>query len=337
MFMKYIISKTQIRNLFEQPKPISDSIIVKLFRFLNEEKKKHRKRADLLEVIKNLMPYMGIPEGYELYLLELYLLNYNKDGDYSSLTKNNFIDPRKQRGKTTPNTLADLYTIAQLPFKGSNLEGYWSEDTNRVPFYVVTSYGWYPIYIFKNDRWYQVSRRYSSSTSRHVSNANPIEWNEDLLEKVTILTPDEMRMLMRGVSHDQVMKNKLTSIKKSEEDLKSKRVTAKDFRYRWWEEENQNFEPYKVKFKISSIDTDDEKATVTVDIYDVVAKDNQTQGPDRNYLKNEIKGASPKEIERKLQEHLKYKFEDYIGSRLKWGSDLPQSSKVVFNFNHLKK
>lgn len=117
------------KYIFEQDEKIIEPRIVKLFRFLNEEKKTKKTRAQLLDVIKGLTDYMNLPKGHELYLLELYLLNYRKDGDYSSITKENFVDPREMKGKTTPNTQADLYTVAQLPFKGSNLEGHWSKDT----------------------------------------------------------------------------------------------------------------------------------------------------------------------------------------------------------------
>ena len=139
------------------------TVIQKLFKVLDEEKKKKKKRAEILQVIENLAPYMNIPKDYALYILEVYLLNYRKDGDYSGLTKENFVDPRKQLGKTTPNTKAKLYTIALMPFKGSNLIGQWRKDYKGNPFYEVVSYDWYPVYIFKDDKWYEVTKRYSSS------------------------------------------------------------------------------------------------------------------------------------------------------------------------------
>ena len=36
-------------------------IIIKLFKLLNEEKKKHKTRAALIEVIKNFSKYVDIP------------------------------------------------------------------------------------------------------------------------------------------------------------------------------------------------------------------------------------------------------------------------------------
>ena len=94
--MKYVISENQHEILLNEGKEPSLSVIQKLFKVLDEEKKKKKKRAEILEVIENLALYMNIPKNYALYILELYLLNYRKDGDYSGLTKENFIDPRKQ-------------------------------------------------------------------------------------------------------------------------------------------------------------------------------------------------------------------------------------------------
>ena len=79
----------RLREQIEEP---NEAVIVKLFKLLNEEKKKHKTRAALLGAIKNFAPYMNIPEEYSLYLLELYLLNYRKDGNYSGLNKSNFIE-----------------------------------------------------------------------------------------------------------------------------------------------------------------------------------------------------------------------------------------------------
>ena len=221
--MKYVISEIQFKKLLEQSKEPSMTLIEKLFKLLNEEKKKHKTRAALIEVIKNFSKYVDIPEEYSLYLLELYLLNYNKDGDYSNLTKGNFIDPRTMKGKTTPNTKANLYTIAKMPFKGSNLEGYWDKDWNGNPYYKVVSYRWYPIYIYKDNKWYEVTKRYSSSTSKQMSNANPVEWSDYLISTVYTLTQDEMKMLEQGKSHDEIMKSKLEKLKSFEPELSKRK------------------------------------------------------------------------------------------------------------------
>ena len=332
--MNYFISESQIKRLFEDSNSEFEPYVIKLFKFLNEEKKKHKTRKALLDVIKNLTPYMNIPEGYEIYLLELYMLNYRKDGDYSSLTKKNFVDPRDMKGKTISNTLADKYTVAQLPFKGSNLEAYWSKDGKGVPYYIVKSYGWYPIYIFKEGEWYQITDSYSSSTGRQLRNSNPISsWNKDLYEKVLLVTQNEMKLLMSGAKREDILKNKLSQIKKNEKNLISSRLQNISLGY--WDGDIQ---PIKIKYKIKSIDVDDDKATINVDIEDVLKTKNHRQVPTpENYLKGELRGITPEFVEDKLSSRLKGKFREYIGPRFSYHSKLPENSKIKFVFNHLRK
>lgn len=328
------IYKSTLKKIFEQAEQVLEPYIVKLFKFLNEEKKKHKTRAALLDVIKNITPYMGVPKGYELYLLELYLLNYRKDGDYKNLTKQNFVDPRKMKGKTTSNTKADLYTIAQLPFKGSNLEGYWARDNKNTPYYVVVSYGWFPIYIFKEGRWYEIVDRYSSSTGRQMRNANPVAWDENINENVFLLSREEMKMLQRGANHQDILDNKLKTIKSLEPELQSKRLRSAQYRP-WWGEEGPNF---KAKFKIKSVDIENGVAIVTVDIHDVVlAKNNRGINTPQNYLKGEIEGLTAEKVEEKIEDTLKHDFKQFVGPRFRWHEKLPEGSKVKFKFNHLKK
>jgi hypothetical protein len=309
-------------------------VIVKLFKMLNEEKKKNKTRASLIQVIENYAPYMNIPSEYALYLLELYVLNYRKDGDYSELTKGNFIDPRKQQGKTTSNPKAKLYTIAQLPFKGSNLIGRWSKDYKGTPFYEVVSYNWYPVYIFKDDKWYEVTKRYSSSTSRQMENANPVKWNNELEEAVYLLTEKEMDMLKRGMSHEQIMKHKVEALKKFEPELTKRKKTAKS--YRWYgdaETANAN-----IKFKIKSIEDEGDKAIVEVDILDVILRGDRGEEPTpQNYLKGEIQGMNKEIAEEKVKVKIMGLLRDYMATRFRYNGEDPPIQNIFFKFNHLKK
>ena len=335
--MKYLITENQLKKLFEQSEPALEPKIAKFFKLLNEEKKKNRTRASLLQAIKNMSPYLNIPEGNEIYLLELYLLNYRKDGNYSSITKENFVDPRYMKGKWTPNTKSDYYTKAQLPFKGSNLEGYWTKDRKGNPIYVVKSYGWYPIYIYKDGIWYEVTKRYSSSTGRQMSRANPVEWSEELHDKVYLLSQDEMKMVINGATHDEIMKHKLEKIKSDEPELVSNRTqTIKPWRYYG---ENQG-ESVAIKYKVKSIDIEGDKAVVNVDIYDVLKKDKETgkglKTPE-NYLNGEIPGVDKNYVEDKVSQKIKERFRDYIGPRYTYFEPLGEKHKVKFNFNHLRK
>jgi hypothetical protein len=259
-------------------------------------------------------------------------LNYRKDGDYSNLTKDNFVDPRKMKGKVAPNTKASQYTIAQLPFKGSNLEGYWSEDRDGKPYYKVVSYGWYPIYIYKDDKWYESIKSYSSSTSKQMSNANPVSWNDFLDNVVYALTQDEMKMLEQGKSHEEIMQAKLKKLKSAETELSKRKKTSKTWSY------DQQIPKVNIKFKVKSIDIEDDKAIVTVDIYDVLKREDGKEVPTtQNYLKGEIPNITPKFIEDNIKSKLRDELKDYIGTRSRYTGENSTKTQVEFKFNHLKK
>lgn len=316
----------------EQSNEPSLRVVSKLFKLLNEEKKKNKTRASLLEAIKNFSLYLGIPKGYEQYILELYVLNFRKDGDYSNLTKENFIDPRKQKGKVVSNTRSKQYTIAQLPFRGSNLDGYWTTDPKGVPYYKVTSYEWYPIYIFKDDKWYEVTKSYSSSTGKQMTNSNPVSWSDDFDDLYT-LTPDEMKLLERGYSHDYIMKNKVDKLKGIEPELTKRKKTAKTTNY-WGQGHPQTIANTNIKFQIKNIDVEDDKAIVEVDVYDVINREVDTP---QNYLKGEIPNITPTKVEDAIKIKMRMQLKDYIGKRFRWSSEDPKGSKIEYKFNHLKK
>jgi hypothetical protein len=315
--------------MFEQFETGVNSIVVKLFKVLNDEKKKVRTRKELLEVIKGFAPYFNIPEGYELYLLELYLLNYRKDGDYSGLTKENFVDPRDMKGKWTPNSKSNLYTKAQLPFQASNLRGFWTSGGGK-KYYVVESWGWYPVFIYRDGIWYEISDRYSSSTGRQMANSQPYKYNDTLNSKVYLLTRDEMKMVENGVSHDQIMKAKRQKLKGKESELKSKRMST--FR-NWggWGVDNRNF---NVKYKVNSVEEEGDKLILNVDIFDVVKREDGKGVPTPlNYLRGELPNVSVEEVENGLKRHLRNDFREYLGPRF----DKMEDQNIEFRFNHLKK
>lgn len=315
--------------MFEQFEPGVNSIVVKLFKVLNEEKKKVKTRKELLGVIKGFAPYFNIPEGYELYLLELYLLNYRKDGDYSGLTKENFVDPRNMKGKWTPNSKSNSYTKAQLPFQASNLRGFWTSRGGK-KYYVVESWGWYPVFIYRDGIWYEISDRYSSSTGRQMANSQPYKYNDTLNSKVYLLTRDEMKMVENGVPHEEIMKAKRQKLKGKESELKSKRMST--FR-NWggWGVDNRNF---NVKYKVNSIEEEGDKLILNVDIFDVVKREDGRGVPTQlNYLRGELPNVNVEEVENGLKRHLRNNFREYLGPRF----DKMEDQNIEFRFNHLKK
>lgn len=80
----------------------------------------------------------------------------------------------------TTNKQASQYVNELRAFKANNLEGRdqamaFQAFGMKPRFYVVYSYGWYPIFVFDrvSRHWYENSDKYSSSTSRHVSQSRP--------------------------------------------------------------------------------------------------------------------------------------------------------------------
>jgi hypothetical protein len=314
--------KKVFKIISEQTEPEINRVIIKLFNLLDSEKKQSKTKKELLEVIKKYAPYFNIPRGHELYLLELYMLNYREDGDYSGLTKDNFVDPRDMKGRLTPNNKSSLYTIAKLPFRGSNLEGFWKRGREGNKYYVIQSYGWYPVYIFRDGIWYENVDSYSSSTAKQKSHSRPYDYKNSLGEKVYLLTKDEMKMVENGVPHDEIMKIKREKLKNIEPELKSKRISR---------ENPRGVRPdISVKFKIGSIEEEDDKTIVNVDIYDVV---NRQIATPQNYLKGEIPNINQEKVEEYLTNRLKRDLINYIGTRF----DETEDSKIEFKFNHLKK
>lgn len=328
--MRYILTEKQLKLLEQEEQGLSKIEIV-IFKKLNEVKKKLKRRKEIFEFLKNFLKYFSIPEDMARYYLELYVANYRKDGSYDKITKSELIDPKQMKGKWTSNTQADQFTKALLPFKGSNLDGFWTKDGKGKEIYVVLSYRWYPIYIHRDGIWYEVIDRYSSSTGRQMRNANPIEWNEQLDEKVHVLTRDEMKMVMQGATHEEILKTKLEKLKNLETELQSKRMSS--------------IKPYTqygrvavvVKFKINSVKIEGDKGIVVVDIYDVLKKeDNKTVPTPENYLKGELYGIDKKYVEEKVLTKLKQDLKKYITPRFRYFGDLSDIHNIKFVFNHLK-
>ena len=303
----------------------SDKVIVRLFKLFNEYKKTAKTKKELLNIIMEYLPMFGIPKVYAIYMLELYLLNYREDGDYSGLNKNNFIDPRNKSGKKTANYQAGDYTKAQLPFQGSNLQGYWTKDRNGVKYYVVKSYGWYPLYIYKEGKWYENFDRYSNSTSKQMYKSQPYTYNNDIDTKVYLMSKNEMELLERGFSHEDVMKKKKESFRDVKPSPKISTTKSETWR--------GDIPSLNIKFKISSIEDLGDKNAVNVDIYDVFKTENYKQIPTpENYLKGEIPNVTPEKIEKEVERKLRQNFSQYLGPKL--GNT--DEELVTFRFNHLK-
>jgi hypothetical protein len=190
----------------ENENPLSKKEIL-LFKYLNKYKHQTKTKKVLVDLIKSMMNVFGLPSNDALFYYEVYTANFREDGDYENLTKENFKDYRLFKQSKTPNNKASEYSSAKIPFKGSNLEGKWDVNRKNEWYYVITSYGWYPVYLFINDKWFKTSDTYSSSTRKQMSQVNPISYSSDLKSDVIKVTQDDIKVLMYGVYNLEEINN----------------------------------------------------------------------------------------------------------------------------------
>jgi hypothetical protein len=271
--MKELIRKI-LREQNTGTNPLSRPEIM-LFKYINSKKKEVKTKPKLMELITTTLKSMGLDPSLAAFYYEMFALNYRENGDYENLTHDDFKGVKEFRSRTIPNTKAWEFTIAKMPFKGSNIDARWNTDNNGVDYYAVYSYGWYPIYLFKQGVWYEVTRRYSSSTGRQMSNANPVKYDSNIGKEVVLVTQDEMKQLERSATLDDITKGKVKSAVKNKEHLISKKPKNVTSQVNWDErnDANPNDVGFKVKFKITDIKEEDGKAVVDVNIIEVNRRD----------------------------------------------------------------
>jgi hypothetical protein len=209
--------KNLIRLIKEQlegqgDNPLSEKEI-RFFKYINKQKDQHSKKNDLLKLFQSMMPVIGRPVTDARFYYEIYTANYRPEGDYENLNKSTFKHFREFKQRKTPNNSAYEYSSVKIPFKGSNLEGYWDVNDNNQWYYIVESYGWYPVFLFINNQWYRVSNTYSSSTSKQMSNVNPIRratYDPNIKDQIITVTSDEIKKIRDGKPMDDIKTNRLS-------------------------------------------------------------------------------------------------------------------------------
>ena len=191
--------KELIRRILreEQEGPLTKKEIM-LFKYIDKNKKETKTKDDLIKFLKSILPVLGLPANQANFYYEVYTANFRPEGDYENLTKETFKDYRLFKQRKVSNNTAYEYATAKMPFKGSNLEGQWEVNNNNDWYYVIKSYGWYPIFLFINNQWYRTLDTYSSSTRKQMSQVNPVKFDSNLNADVMSLTKGEMERLMDG-------------------------------------------------------------------------------------------------------------------------------------------
>jgi len=317
-------------------------IAVSLFRYLDANKKKIKKKSDLFDEVKKILGLLNLNTSMAKYYMELYLANQRPEGDYDKLTGDQIVDPRKRKPWSISNTSAYQYTKSMIPFKGSNLEGYWTEDINYVPVYVVKSYGWYPIFVYKDGKWYESVDRYSSSTARQISNADPsnleVKWNKDLQTPVYWADQDDLEKLIRSFNHEELIEHKKQKLlkKKDEYTKRASNINLKTYDSVFNDTDYELRSPKKLKYKVKDIELVDGKLVVKVDVIDLMdlvgLKGEKT---DKDYTKGEIAGITQKSVEKRIENDLNYKLRSFMGKRPSSYAEV-EDSLLKYEFNHLR-
>ena len=315
---------------------------ISLFRYLNTVKDKYKKKSELMDEINRVLKLLDMDEALTKYYTELYLANYRPDGRYDLLTSDDIVDPRTRSPWSISNPEAYKYTKAMIPFKGSNLKGQWEKDNKGVDMYVVLSYGWYPVFIFKKGIWYEVVDRYSSSTARQINNSDPGSigkwWERDLNVPVYLADQDEMAKIRKSMTHDELIEYKKKKLVGSKKSLSQRMKLISNDPYSWSEDpEIRSQVPAKIKFKINDVEVIDGKLTMIVDVINVVKKvgDKGVDTPE-NYLKGQLPGYTKTKVEDSIRKNLKQKFKSYIGKRPSDYSKDSDEPLLHFKFNHLR-
>jgi hypothetical protein len=209
---------------------------------------------------------------------EVYTANFRPEGDYENLTNENFKDFRQFKQRKVTNNTAYEYASARMPFKGSNIEGQWNVNNNNDWYYVITSYGWYPVFLFINDQWYRTLETYSSSTRKQMSQVNPVKFDSNLNANVMSITKDEMEGLIRGSRNIETVKSsRVSNFVKDKDKItnQSKLISG------GWGDN-----AHRVNFMIKDIEDVDGKIKISVKVLKAGKMVDRKMIPDSNFRDN---------------------------------------------------
>ena len=324
-----------------------DTREVILFDSINSKLKELKTKSNIVDYISDITRYLGLDPKMAQYYYLLWKANYRKEGGYNKISPEEFVGAKDLPQRTIGNPQSGNFVRAKAPFKGSNLEGKWGTDKNGVDYYVVISYNWYPVYLFKQDKWYRTSNTYSSSTSRQMNNADPIGFEDNVERDFTWVTKPEMDALMYGTAtYNDIMKGKVKNIVNKKEDFINKKPK---FAIEWgW---GNNYIPMKARFKVTDIKEEGDKAVIDVTIDDAGIRERKpTNGELTNkmvpsnggYLRGEVEGVTKEKVENMVRNYILLNFKDYVGKFPNYknsGYDLestPEKHAIKFNFIHSK-
>jgi hypothetical protein len=164
-------------------------------------------KSEIIDVIKNNLPFFGYnPKDADFYY-EVFKANFRKDGNYLSIKPEDLIFSENLPSRRV--TLSDVRkkVTRKLPFRASNMEGKWGRDDSGTKYYIVTSYEWYPVYLYKEGNWYRNTSSYSRSTGRQMSQAFPSG-----VKVISIDTRNLENLMRSSPSVTDVVRNQIQGI-----------------------------------------------------------------------------------------------------------------------------
>jgi len=285
---------------------------VRLFKLLNTKKHELGTKEEIIDFIIMMLKLMGKPTHRASFYYEVYTQNYRPEGDYENLTQETFKDYRGFKQKKTPNNTAWEYSTATIPFKGSNIEGFWDDNSKGEWYYVVQSWGWYPVFLFKNDQWYSVSDTYSSSTSKQMSQSRPRIYFDQLNSEVVQVSRSEMQDLINGKGLEDVEQKRYGDFVSSKESLSKLPDKTKTF---GWSENR-----IKATFKITNIETENDDVIFEI----TVIKAGNVEGTNKMV---KFDGEYPEDFKRRLNEYLDEFVKETYGQSVR-------KKNIVLNVNY---
>lgn len=324
---KYILRKV-LREMEEKEKAFSP-YEVRLFKLLDIENAYRKKGNELVSTVEDILRTTGGNTKEASYYARLYKANHLHNGDYKNLTKDELIDPRTLSPEKVSQKDARELAKSKIPFKSSNLSGYWSRDYNGVKYYVITSFDWYPVYLFKENRWYEIIERYSIRTSQQMNRVNPIVYDENIGKDVILVTRNEMKGLQNNLTYDDIIKAKVKSLVNS----KSSFISNKPKTMSTW-----NPTDFKAKFKVDDITEDNGDITINVTVQDAGIKEGRKMIPSNGgYLKGEVEGINKEIVENAITSEVMSNIRQHIGTlRVKRNipDNIDDAERVSFKFTH---
>ena len=290
----------------QQEEPVLNKKEILLFKYINDNKQESKTKKELIKFIGEMLRYFGMSLSDATMYYEIYTANFRPDGDYENLTKENFKDYRMFKQRKVTNNTAYEYATAKMPFKGSNVEGQWDVNNKNEWYYVITSYQWYPIFLFIHNQWYRTLETYSNSTAKQISRVNPVRYDSGLRTDVKVVTKYEMERLMDGsYSFDDIKTRRVTDFVRDKDNvIGTKKLISGGY----------GDTAHRVSFTITDINEVDGKIKIFVKVNKAGRMDGRKMVEDPDYQNNpqlvsDIEKTIKQEI---MRTHPKYLTDDNL-------------------------